>query len=112
MAVTFLIGGRAYPVNDASAQWLANHLRAWAHVDDQDHESGPEGADAVQLKRAELVAEAITDDDDEPIELGWYDAEKLADAVATRLEVSGNAGLEALYDAACRFADRPRGKGY
>lgn len=104
MTVTFLIGGRDYAVNDAGAARLVSHLRAWVHVDEHDHESWPAGADAIQLKRAELLADAITEDEEEPIELGWYDARMLTNAITTRFQVSGNAGLEALYDAALRLA--------
>ena len=53
------------------------------------------------------IAEAIVDEDDEPIELGWYDAQILTAAIPTEHLVSGNSGLAELVAAARRLAGEP-----
>ncbi len=110
MSAVFLIDGSDYVVNEAGARCLAQHLRGWSNVDETARETWPEGADAYQIQRARQIAQAISQEDEEPVKLGWRDAELLLLAISTEYQISGNAGLEALYDAARRLLERGRAK--
>jgi hypothetical protein len=97
--VTVLMGARPYVLTDQEARRLAELLRA-AFAD----ENFDEASAALRLAwEFELAADG---DLDEPVEIGWPEAEAVTRALP---EVTAHAydGLDVLLQAAKRFADGP-----
>jgi hypothetical protein len=101
VTTTFLIGGRAYPVDEKGTRWLVEHLRQWFVVNPM-----PVEAEPADIERAQLLIEAILEDDPEPLELGLPDVNVLCIALGDHL-VAGNVGLEALFNGAQRLQGQP-----
>jgi hypothetical protein len=99
--MTVLVGARPYPLTGLEARRLAHLLRARFTDGQTDHA-------AAGLRLAWALELVVDEDLDEPVEIGWPQAEAVIRAVP---EVTAHAceGLDALWQAARRLADTTRG---
>jgi hypothetical protein len=99
--MTVLVGARAYPLTGLEARRLAHVLRA-CFTDGQTDEA------AAGLRLAWALELVLEEDLDEPLEIGWPQADAVIHALP---EATAHAhdGLDVLLQAARRLADTTRG---
>jgi hypothetical protein len=99
--ITVLVGARPYPLTGLEARRLAHLLRA--RFTDRQTDEAPAG-----LRLAWALELVVDEGLDEPVEIGWPQAEAVIHALP---EVNAHAhdGLDALLQAARRLADTTRG---
>jgi hypothetical protein len=97
--LTILVGAHAYPLGEGDARHLARLLR--------DAYSGETSAMATEAMRVAWAIDLILEEDlDEPLELGWPEAQAITRAMP---DVSSHRrrGLDELFEALRRLADNP-----
>jgi hypothetical protein len=95
--VTVFVGARPYLLTEQEARRLAQLLRTFF----TDETTG----DAIAALRLARALELVVDEDsDEPVELGWPQAQALIRAVP-EVTAHGYDGLDVLLQAARRLAD-------
>jgi hypothetical protein len=102
-SVTILLGGRAYPLDAETARWLATILREKL-TGREDEEA------AVGLYVAWAIGLVLEGRRDQPLELGWRQAEVARDVLWHHYHrVRGEEQIDALYEALRRLGGTPPG---